>query len=197
MDEFARGVLELLDALDIERTTLGGLSMGGYVTFAALRLAPDRFSALIFANTRASADTDEGRSARDRMLQLVRSKGVGAVADDMLPKLLGQTTRRERPELGDAVRSIIHGNSADAVAGAIEALRDRPDSTPQLAALSVPALVITSDEDTLIPEAEARSMQAQLRRGRLVVLPGAGHLSNLEVPDRFSHALEDFLRAPL
>jgi pimeloyl-ACP methyl ester carboxylesterase len=197
LDDMAGDLVAWLEALRIESATIGGSSMGGYLTFALFRLAPERFDAVVLANTRATADSEEARAARDRMSELVRSSGPGAVADQMLPKLLGDTSRRSRPELAPLVRTLIERNSVAGIDGAIQAMKGRPDSRDLLAGLGRPALIVAGGEDAIIAPAEGEAMQRQLPRSQLVVLPGAGHLSNLEAPDDFSAALENFLRANL
>ena len=197
MDDFAADVEALLNALEIERAAIGGLSMGGYVTFALYRRAPERFTRLVLADTRSQADTPEGRQARRSMSELVRTKGPDAVAEQMLPKLLGETTKRERPEVADQVRRLIRASTAAGIDGAINALMTRPDSTPLLERISVPALVIVGEEDALTPVADSEALHEALERSLLVVLPGAGHLSNLEVPDEFSRALGNYLASNL
>lgn len=197
MDDLADGVIAFLDAMHIDKATLGGLSMGGYVTFALLRRAPERVSALILADTRATADTPQGREGRTKMLETVRTKGVSAVADEMMPKLLGETTHRERPQVERRAREMVSVNRADGLAGAIAAMRDRPDSTSQLARISVPTLLLVGEEDVLTPPADSETMRAAISRARLVNIPRAGHLSNIEAPEEFSAALADFLVAPL
>lgn len=193
MDEMAGGVLRLLDDLEIERGVIGGLSMGGYVTFAAYRLAPERFSGMLLANTRAAADTPQAREGRQKMIAVAREQGAAAIAREMLPKLLGATTRAERPQVEAAVRQIVESRPPDAVAEALGAMMERPDSTPGLERISSATLVITAEEDTLIPAKEIEAMQSRIPRSRLVLLRRAGHLSNLEAPDEFSQALADFL----
>jgi pimeloyl-ACP methyl ester carboxylesterase len=195
MEDFAREIVALLDELRIDRAVIGGLSMGGYVALATFRLAPERFSGMVLANTRAKPDTPEGREGRDRMSALVREKGPAAVADQMLPKLLGATSRRARPQLEPALRRMIEANSPDGIDGGIHAMKTRPDSTPLLARVGHPALVIAGEEDSLIPVAESEEMHRLLPRAHLVLLPSAGHLSSFEVPDDFSEALGNFLRA--
>ena len=197
ISDFAHDIVDLLDALEIERAALGGLSMGGYITFACFRAAPERFLSLILANTKASADTPDGRTAREAMSALLRDRGRAAVADDMIPKLLGETSRRTRPELASRLRTMIESNSAGAIDQAIHAMKDRPDSTELLPRVGRPALVIAGEEDTLIPVSASESMHRLLPRSQLVVLPGAGHVSNLETAEAFSEALENFLRANL
>jgi pimeloyl-ACP methyl ester carboxylesterase len=197
MDGMAAAVDAVLDALEVEQATIGGLSMGGYVTFALCRRSPGRFTGAVLADTKSPPDTPEGREGRAKMLDLVRRDGPPAVADQMLPKLLGETTRRERPGVAAQVRTMIDANHAEGIAGGIEAIRDRPDSTPQLAAMSWPTLIVVGAEDALTPPAESEAMQQRMPRSRLVVLPAAGHLSNLETPDAFSQALADFLSSNL
>jgi pimeloyl-ACP methyl ester carboxylesterase len=195
LDDMAGDVIDWLDALGIETAVMGGLSMGGYVTFAIFRRAPERFSGVILANTRAGADTTEGRAGRDRMSALVRASGPAAVAEQMLPRLLGETSRRARPELVDCVERLILVNRADGLDGAVRAMRDRPDSTELLPRVGVPALIVAGEEDALIPMAEHEAMSRLLPRSQLVRLATAGHLSSLETPAEFSAALRDFLHA--
>jgi pimeloyl-ACP methyl ester carboxylesterase len=197
MDEFAADVRELMDALRMERAVIGGLSMGGYVTFALFRQAPERFSGMILADTRSQPDTPEGRQGRRDMSELVRSKGPSAVAEQMMPKLLGETTRRERPEVALDVRRMIEANSAAAIDGAIHAMLMRPDSTQDLAAISCPTLVIVGEEDTLTPVSDSEAMHRAIARSHFVLLRKAGHLSSLETPHDFSEALGNFLLSNL
>ena len=197
MDDFADDVIALLDALQIDKATIGGLSMGGYATFALLRRAPERASRVILADTRSTADNEQGRANRGKMLDTVRTTGVAAVVDEMMPKLLGATSQGGRPDVARRVREIALKNSVEGVAGAIAAMRDRPDSTAQLAKISVPVLVLVGEEDTLTPPADSEAIRSHITRAHLVDIPRAGHLSNLEAPDEFSAALADFLVAPL
>ncbi len=192
VDGLATDVLRLADHLEIERAVIGGLSMGGYVAFAAYRQAPERFLGMLLANTRATPDNAEGRSGRDRMIALARAKGAAAVADEMLPRLLGVTSRRERPEVCERVRRMAESVPPEAIAAALAALKDRQDSTPLLARISCATLVLGSDEDVVTPLDEVQQMQERIPRSRLVVLQRAGHLSNVETPEPFSQALTDF-----
>jgi 3-oxoadipate enol-lactonase len=197
IEDLADGVFQLLDALAFERAAIGGLSMGGYVAFAMIRREPARFSQIVLADTRATADTPAGREARKGMLAALDAGGPAAVADLMLPKLLGESSRTEQPELENRVRRMIETNDAAGIAGGIRAMMDRSDSTPLLDQIGVPSLIIVGDEDVLTPPADSEAMAARLRRSRLVKLPRAGHLSSLEAPRDFSVALSDFLTSPL
>ena len=190
MDGYASDVLALMTHLEIERAVVGGLSMGGYVAFAMLRRAPARVSGLVLANTRAGADSPEGRASRDRLIELVGREGPAAIAREMVPKLLGATTQREQPDLADAIDRMIRMNSSEAhCAPRSPRMRDRPDSTPLLPAITCPTTIVTGDEDTLIPPSESAAMHALIPGSRLVIIPKAGHLTNVEGTGHFSTAL--------
>jgi len=195
MDDAARDFWRLLDDLHIDRAVVGGLSMGGYLTFALFRQKPDRFRGAILADTRAGADTAEGRDGRRKMLDLVRTRGSEAVAEQMLPKLLSPKTSEDQPDLVSHVQQMIAGAPPDAIAAAIEVMMSRPDSTPELPRMPFPCLVLVGSDDVLTPPAESEALHRALPQSRLVVVPGAGHLSNLEAADPFSSALTGLLTA--
>jgi pimeloyl-ACP methyl ester carboxylesterase len=189
IDAYASDVFELMAHLDIPKAYIGGLSMGGYVAFAMLHQAPERITGLVLANTRAAADSPRGKVNRSQMLELIAREDAAGVASEMVPKLLGETTRREQPDLSEAVTRLIVANPPEAIAAAVRAMRDRPDSTPLLARLACPVTIVHGGEDALIPVSEAEAMHAAIPGSRLVVLPRAGHLSNLEDPSGFAAAV--------
>jgi pimeloyl-ACP methyl ester carboxylesterase len=193
MDDFAADVIDLLDALGIEEAVIGGLSMGGYVAFAMYRLAHRYFGGLILADTRAEADTPDALAARQRSIDLVTAEGPAAIADDMMPRLLGDTTRRTQPAIEAHVRSMILSNSSRAIAGALGAIMRRPDSTPLLSSIHCPTLVIAGEEDTLTPPALSQGLHQAIGGSTLSLVPQAGHLANLEQPDAFNRAVGMFL----
>jgi pimeloyl-ACP methyl ester carboxylesterase len=193
IDEMAADVLLMAEHLEIERAVIGGISMGGYVTFSAYRQAPERFSGMLLANTRAAADTADARQMRDRLIALAREKGPSAIVDDMMPKLLGATSLRERADVQAQVRRIAGSNTAESIAGALMAMKSRADMSDMLERISCATLVIGGDEDAATPLDEVERMQLRIPRSRFVTLHGAGHLSNLEAPEDFSRALTDFL----
>ncbi|MCA1586493.1 MAG: alpha/beta hydrolase [Acidobacteria bacterium] len=193
IDDYAADVIDLLSALGIEHAVVGGLSMGGYVTFAVLRRAPALIEGLVLADTKAGADSPEARANRQHMLALLDRGGPPAIAREMLPKLLGSASRRERPDLEDRVRRLIEQQSAPAIQRAIARLMDRPDATPQLAGVQVPTLVIVGSEDHVTPVAEAQRIADAIPGATLVVIANAGHLSSLECADEFGAVLSTFL----
>jgi 3-oxoadipate enol-lactonase len=193
IDDYADDVLALATHLDLERLVVCGVSMGGYVALAVRRRAGDRVIGLVLSNTKSGADSAEARAGRDKTIDLARREGPEAIARDMVPRLLGATSRRQQPDLEDAVRRLIVVNSTDAIVTALGALKSRPDSTPMLPDIACPALVITGDEDVIIPVTEAEAMDRALPRSTLNVMPRIGHLSNLEDPVGWNRALGEWL----
>jgi 3-oxoadipate enol-lactonase len=195
MDGYARDIGDFLDALHIDDLIIGGLSMGGYVTFALFRQSPERFTGMVLADTRPQADTPEGRAGRAKMRDLLEARGSAAVADQMIPKLLSPASRAGNAVLVERTRRMIEANAASALDAALAAMMERPDSTPDLARISCPVLVLVGQHDEVTPLADAERMHQAIPRSLLTVIPGAGHLSNLDRPDEFSRALHDFLVA--
>lgn len=193
MEHYAADMLALIDAQGTEKVVLCGLSMGGYVALAFLDLWPERVSALILCNTRATADTEEGKAARMEAARNALEKGMAVVARGMVPKMLCEKTRREQPDLTSLVESMMAEQPPAAVAAASRGMAQRPDRTAMLASISVPTLVITGDADELMPLPTSETMVAAIPGARLVVLPNAGHLSNLEAPDAFNATVSGFL----
>ncbi len=189
LDQFAESVLEELDVLGIEQAVFIGLSMGGYVAFRLFDLAPERFLGLILADTRAGADAPEGKAKRTALAERVRREGAKALLPDFLHAVLGETTRRTRPELVREVEAMILEADPEGVAKALLAMRDRPDSFELLSRMDFPVLLLFGEEDALTPPEEGLRMLEKLPQGRMLTVPGAGHMANLEAPAAFNTAL--------
>ncbi|MES3035230.1 MAG: alpha/beta fold hydrolase [Gemmatimonadota bacterium] len=193
MDAYADALEPMLDAAGVERAVIGGLSMGGYVAFAFWRRHAARVRALILMDTKAPADTEAAREKRRALIDTVTQDGVGAVVPDMLPSQLGATTRSESPAVVERVEVMLRRAPASGVVAAVQALMERPDSTPTLGTITVPTLILVGDEDTTTPPADAIAMAAGIPGSRLVTVPGAGHLSPLEQPTVVNAAIGEFL----
>ena len=193
MDRFADDIAAALAALGVESAVIAGLSMGGYIAFALWRRHPSLVRALVLADTRAGADTEGARANRAGMIAIAREKGAGAIADRMITGMLGKTTREKHPDLVETMHRLMSLASTDGIVGALEAMRERPDSTPTLATIDVPTLVVVGEEDALTPVHEARILHAGISGSRLEVIAGAGHASSFERPAAFNHVVSEFL----
>ena len=193
MSRMADDVASLMDALEIERAVIGGLSMGGYVALAFARMFPARVSAMVLADTRAQADTEEGKQTRSQQAEKALSEGMAGIADAMLPKLLTPETVSKRPELVKRVRDMMLKTKPEGAAAALLGMAERDDQTEFISSIQVPALIIVGREDAITPVADSEKMQSRIAGSRLVVIENAGHVSNLEQTEQFNDALLGFL----
>jgi len=190
IDGYARIVIDLLNQRGIDRAVLAGLSMGGYICLAAARLAPERLAGLILLDTRAGADSDEGRKGRYTSIETIQNKGLDPIIETMLPKML--TT--DAPEaMRKRVREIMTSVSAEGAIAALRAMATRPDATDLLPAIHVPTLVIVGEKDAITPPAEAEKMAAAIPGAALSRIAGAAHLANYEQADEVNRICGAFL----
>ncbi|HSF26854.1 MAG TPA: alpha/beta hydrolase [Actinomycetes bacterium] len=200
IDRLSDGVIGILDRLGVERAVVVGLSMGGYVALSVARDHSDRVAGLGLLNTRSAPDTEEGRAGRVALAeQMTREESTRSLVETMPAALLGETTRRERPDVVRRLEGLLAAPDPRDVAWGSLAMAARPDTTPVLAKVDVPTLVLTADEDTLIPPSFSEAMAAALKNGSApttyVVVPGAGHMSAMERPEPVAAALRDLVSA--
>jgi pimeloyl-ACP methyl ester carboxylesterase len=191
IDDAADHIARLLDQRKIDRAVVGGLSRGGYIALSFARRHPDRLSALVLCDTGAGVDDDQSRRGRYQMAERINSEGIGFVPDIMLPRLLGDTSFRERAELVEEVRQWILAQDNGAIAAAAIGMAERADSRPHLNSIKVPVLAIAGQQDSA--HENTRAIAEGVRHGQFVSIPKAGHLSNLEQPEKFNAALQQFL----
>jgi pimeloyl-ACP methyl ester carboxylesterase len=192
LDGFATAVLAALDSRSIDRVAIVGLSMGGYLAFALWRLAPQRISALVLCNTRATADAATSRDDRLAMAEQVeREQSVEAIVEPMVARLLSPGAQAEA-HIVDPVRGRIRRCTPAGIAYAQRAMAARPDSTALLATITVPALVIAGTRDAIIPTPEVLAIADGIPGARYVELD-CGHVSNLEMPRAVNEQLAGFL----
>jgi pimeloyl-ACP methyl ester carboxylesterase len=197
MAAYATHLIGVLNELRIRQAVMCGLSMGGYITFELLRRFPRRVRAAILCNTKAAADSPEAQRGRDELAAKARREGASAVADELVPKLIARATAAEgderQPAVVREVTEMIQRQPVAGIVGALHALRERPDSTPLLAQIRVPVLVMAGDDDQIAPAAGMREMARAIPGATFALVPGAGHVAPLERPITVSSALADFL----
>ncbi|MDO8836188.1 MAG: alpha/beta fold hydrolase [Vicinamibacterales bacterium] len=193
LDDYAADVVNHMDAAGMDRAVFCGCSMGGYTALALLRRYPARVAGLVLADTKASADTEQARVSRRAMLELLDREGPSAVTASMLPRLIGPSTKANRPAVMPAVSALAARATQSGIGHAVVRMLNRPDASAELAVFRGPVLIVVGEEDELTPVSESEAMHALVPGSRLVVIPGAGHLSNLEAPQAFNAALAGFL----
>ena len=186
LGQWAERVLQLLPGEYIPI----GCSMGGYLIFELWRRASARIPAVVLIDTRVAADTPEARQGREDTIRLLGEEGFDPFWEAQAPKLLGPNASQEVVE---KARSIAAEQPITNLVATLQALAARPDSGQTAASMDVPALVIVGEEDALTPPADAQELAALLPQGKLVRIPGAGHLTPLEAPDGIREELLVFL----
>jgi 3-oxoadipate enol-lactonase len=193
IDQYADDLVAFLESLGLARVIVCGLSMGGYIAFSMLRRHRELVRGLILADTRASADTDEACENRMRLIALIEEQGVEALAARQLEPSVGRSTFERRPQLVETVRRMMASTPHEGAIGALRAMAARPDSTPLLATIDVPTLVVGGAEDSFSPPEEMRALARAIPRSRVEVIESGGHLCPLERPATFNHVVSEFL----
>lgn len=193
MSNYADDVIGLIDHLDIEQAVVGGMSMGGYVLFNLLERYAQRLTAAAFLVTRAAGDDEAGGAKRTKLAQSAHEEGAQPVAEAFSGVLFAPDTPRLRPELVAQVEGWMLATEVRGLTGGLLAMRDRKDYSEVLAAFTLPALVVGAEQDRAIPLEHSQALHERLPNSRLCVVPGAGHLANLEAPEVFNRCLLEFL----
>lgn len=194
MRGYAEALIDLMDSLSVGRAVIGGMSMGGYVLLELLENHPQRASAALFLLTKASADDAAGKARRTELARAAEEGRLSVVADNFAGLLFAPGTPEEKPQLVNQVRDWMQGASPVGVRDGLLAMRDRNDFSGALARFTLPALVIGAALDLAIPADHSRALVAGLPNARLEMVPGAGHMANLEESDQFNRLLLEFLR---
>jgi 3-oxoadipate enol-lactonase len=182
-----------MDHAGVDRAPLIGVSIGGYAIFEFWRRFRDRVTALVLCNTKAQADSPEARASRLQAAEDVLQRGTEPFFESMIAKLLGETTRRSRPDLADGALRMMRKMSAENVAGVQRGMAERPDSVSTLKTITVPTLIITGDEDLMTGVPEAELMRQNISGSQMKVVAKAGHYSPWEQPDEVGRLLLQFL----
>jgi pimeloyl-ACP methyl ester carboxylesterase len=175
---------------------IAGFSMGGYATFALLARRPQAVRAVAFVATKATADDDAGRKKRDDAIEAIRTRGAVAACEAMIDKLLSPEALR-KTDVAERVKRMILRQKPETLISDLTAMRDREDRTALLPALGIPALVLASELDVIIPPGPAQEMATAIPGSRFVSVPGAGHAIPIERPKAVGAALGDFFREAL
>lgn len=192
LEEMARGVAGLIDELGIEKAVIGGLSMGGYVTFNLFRIRPDLFKAAVFCDTTSAADTEEKRSGRLATVEKIKDLGMQILIDEMLPNLIGEYTKANNGRLVSELKQMFADTDPRAAVAAMEATAERKDHTYLLPDIAVPTFFIVGDQDKLTDAGVAEKMHSQVTGSNIAIIRNAGHYTNLEQPEQFNEALLSF-----
>lgn len=186
MEILADDVAGVVEAMGETSADVVALSMGGYVALALYELRPRMVRTVTLMDTRATADTPTGRTGRDAMAARLLDQGRSAIATELIGALLGRApSLRAQARL----RSMVEGTRYETFIASLEGMKDRPDRSSLLPRIQVPALVVTGDQDALIPVEDARAMADSIPGARTTIITDAGHLPPIEQPDQVNQAL--------
>jgi 3-oxoadipate enol-lactonase len=193
MTKHAADVERVLNDAAVGRAIFVGASIGGYVLFEFLRRHMSRIEALVLCNTKAQADTPEARAVRRETAAGVLERGTEPFFESMLPKLMGKSTHTARPDLVQAALRMMRTMSTQDVAMVQHGMADRSDSISTLAAIKIPTLILTGDEDSMTGAPEAELMRKSIPGSALKIVARAGHYSPWEQPGEVGKVLRQFL----
>ncbi|HVE42124.1 MAG TPA: alpha/beta hydrolase [Planctomycetota bacterium] len=191
IDDYARDLLAIMDASKVDRFAVAGHSMGGYIAFALLRLAPQRVSALALVSSRALPDSEEMKKTREATAQRAEKEGPGFLAGTMPERAVGSSPP---PGVVDALRKIIREAQPKGVAAASRAMAARPDATPQLGQIQIPTLVFAGRGDKIVPASESEAMATAIPGSKLVWCEKSGHVPMLEEPELVASELSALMK---
>jgi 3-oxoadipate enol-lactonase len=193
MQKHAADIARVMDHAGVDRAPLIGVSIGGYAIFEFWRRFRDRVTALVLCNTKAQADSPEARANRLQTADDVLQRGTEPFFESMIQKVLGESTRRSRPDLAEGALRMMRKMSAENVAGVQRGMAERPDSVATLKTITVPTLIMTGDEDTLTGVSEAELMKRNISGSQMKVVAKAGHYSPWEQPEEVGRLLRQVL----
>lgn len=196
MEQLTADLDRLCREFEIRRAMFVGVSIGGYALFEFWRRHRERVSALVLANTRAAAETPEGRSNRLAIAEDVVRDGTAGFIEDLLPKLFSKATLANRPDIIDAGRAMAKKMSPADIATVQRGMAERLDSIPTLATINVPTLVLAGEDDS-VPFGEFELMHQHIRGSELKVITNAGHYAAMERPTEFGRLLRTFFDAQM
>lgn len=193
-DSIAAMATRVLADVPWQRFALAGHSLGGYVALEIMRRAPERIERLALIDTQARPDTLEAIDRRRALIELAQSGRFQEVAERLIPVVFDSVEVVE-PALVALHRDMARTVGAEAFLRQQQAIMDRVDSRPALAAIRCPTLVLCGVHDLLTPLDRHEEMAAAIAGAKLVAVPSAGHYSPLERPYEVGFALANWLDA--
>lgn len=193
IDQFAGDLLSFMDALQVQRACVCGLSMGGYIALTAIKQQPERVTALILCDTQCDADDEAGRKKRMEAIDSIREHGLTDYASNSVKKLFSAFSLSSKKEAVRFIEQTILNTSADTICNTLLALAGRDETCTSLPAIDVPVLILVGEDDQLTPPKASEKMHKLIPGSDVVIIKQAGHLTNLENPERFNSYLKKFL----
>ena len=191
---FVNDLLSLMDALKIDKTTLCGFSMGGYIALNAIENYPGRFNALLLCDTNCTGDKPEAKEKRMKAIESIKEKGLELYAEESLKKLFAPISFSKHKEEIAIVKEMILKTSKQSLYKTLNALAERSETCSKLNQIKVPVLIMVGKEDEITPPEVSLSMHKKIKNSSIHIIDRAGHMSNMENPGQFNEHLMNFLK---
>lgn len=193
MAEHAADLEALCRATGITKAVFAGVSIGGYILLEFWKRYRERARGLVLSDTRANADTVEVRAGRMKAIADVRDHGPEPFLQAQVARLLGESTRRNRPDVVEAALHTMRRSTVEGLAALQQGMAEREDHTPLLPSINVPALLLFGEEDVVTPPEVGRTMGGHIRGSSFVTVSHAGHYCAFERPQEAGRAMRQFL----
>ena len=193
IDLFGDDLIMFMDKLNIEKAIVCGLSMGGFITLNAQKRFPNRFEALILCDTQCISDTTDVKAKRYKIIDEIETDGVTDFNEGFIKNVFHKDSITNKKELVEQLRSVVFSNSKHIIRQGLVALAERSETCSTLNEITIPTLIICGRKDVVTPLVQSEFMNATIKGSILHVIDNAGHVSNLEQPDKFNKHLLDFL----
>ncbi len=190
---FADDLIQFMNALQLEKAIVCGLSMGGLITLNAQERYPERFEALILCDTQCVADTPEIKEKRHGIIDEIKLNGTNDFNEGFLISVFHKDSLTTKKELVETLRKVVFANTENIIKQGLLALADRHETCSELDKITMPVLIICGREDSVTPLTQSEFMNQTIPGSILQVIDDAGHVSNLEQPEKFNKHLLDFL----
>lgn len=190
---FAYDLVKFMDGLNIEKAIVCGLSMGGYILLNAVQRFPDRFAALVLADTQCIADSEEARAKRQKSILDIEENGLQPFAEAFVKNVFSEKSLENKLDWVEKIQKIIVSTAVGTVTATLSALAGRAETCSLLSKIKVPTLIICGSEDKVTPVEQSEFLQKGIENSTLNIIEKAGHLSNLEQPAEFNKRLLAFI----
>jgi pimeloyl-ACP methyl ester carboxylesterase len=194
MEAFVWDLYSIVDELKLNKPTLCGLSMGGYIALRAVTKEQEKFGSLILCDTRSEADDNAGKLKRSNAIDKINVEGVESFVNEFVPGCFHPKIKERNNEMYEKVLTECKSQNPIGVKGALFAMLSRLDTTKALKNISIPSLILVGKKDALTPPKVMKQLADRILESQFVIVPKSGHMTPLENPEFVNKKILQFLR---